>query len=198
MTRTPDRLLTGFDIADGHAMPRLTACLKTLTCMFPVSRRQLFAVTPNFFRILRGTIDWYHGSIINFTAALELTLCGLLRSIEFCPKNAKWASPPYRLARSDVTFYPNLANTEYCLVRIVLAKKHSSPEQYNNRNSHVLPRDDGAHVNVCRVLRTLLIKDPIPAADAATTPLFRDLSKTNKKRRSSTRTPSPARAPSSS
>ena len=58
MVRTTHRDLTGFDIADGHAMPRLTACLKTLTNIFPVKRRQRFAITPNFFREWRNRIPW--------------------------------------------------------------------------------------------------------------------------------------------
>ena len=157
MVRATHRDLTGFDIADGHAMPRLAACLKTLTNIFPVKRRQLVAITPNFFRDRRNRIPWYDTSIINFTCALELAICGLLRPIEFCPKNNSWTALPYRLARSDVSFHPDLESAKFCLVRVAPAKKHSS------------------------ALRRLFKQDTVPEAEAPITPLFQDLSKTNRR-----------------
>ena len=59
MVRSNHRLITGVDIADGNKMPRLTACPEILTYLFPVKRRQRFAITTNFFRHWRASITWY-------------------------------------------------------------------------------------------------------------------------------------------
>ena len=66
-------------------------------------------------------------------------------------------------------------------MRIAPAKKHSSPDVYNVRNPLLFPLDEGADVNACRALRALYRTDPVPEADAKSTPLFRDVSKSNKK-----------------
>ena len=107
------RTIVGVDVADGNKVPRLTICLKTFTNIDPVARRQRFAITTNFFRVWRSTIDWYDRDIANVTAALGLAMCGLLRSAEFCPNKSNWASLPNRLARSGVVFYPNLIDATF-------------------------------------------------------------------------------------
>ena len=177
MVRTRHKITSGVQIADGAAMPRLTACLKTLVSIFPVRRRDRLALTPGHFGIWRRRLaNWDAIELINVTAALELAFCGLLRSAEFCPKTTtNWHKAATRLTRAHVEFVPSADAPQLALVFIAKAKGPSSVDQYNDRNPLVLPMDAAAPVNACRALWNLFKVDKVAEEAHSTTPLFRDV-----------------------
>mmetsp|Transcript_26499 Transcript_26499/g.85723 ORF Transcript_26499/g.85723 Transcript_26499/m.85723 type:complete len:269 (-) Transcript_26499:559-1365(-) len=156
-------------------MPRLTTRLKTLADLYPVHKRSRRPITTDHFRKWRAHVPWDTPDAVNFTAALELAFCGLLRSAEWCPKSAQtWATHPYRLSRAHVAFVPSLQQPTHCRVHITPAKAGgANNNHYNKRNPLVLPFDAAAPVNACRALRKLALQDPVPEARQASTPLFR-------------------------
>mmetsp|Transcript_19152 Transcript_19152/g.61635 ORF Transcript_19152/g.61635 Transcript_19152/m.61635 type:complete len:332 (+) Transcript_19152:2263-3258(+) len=178
LARSRHKLYYGIDFGDAAVMPRLAACLKTLSDLFPIRRRERHPITIGHFRRWRRRVPWDAPDTINVTAAFELAFCGLLRSTEWCPKSASaWRHHPYRLSRAHVDFVPSVAEPEYCRVHVTPAKAGGATNHYNNRNPLVLPFDATAPVNACRALRTLFQKDPVPKNQRASTPLFRHLNK---------------------
>jgi hypothetical protein len=104
----------------------------------------------------------------NWFAALTCAFCGLLRAAEFSLQPGETFDPAKHLTRADVTFVTEADGSEYAVIRMRPAKRTGA-----TKTVPLVLGGGGTLLDPVRALKHLLDIDPVPEAQQATTPLFR-------------------------
>ena len=104
----------------------------------------------------------------NWFAALTCAFCGLLRAAEFSLQPGEAFDPARHLTRADVTFVTEADGSEYAVIRMRPAKRTGA-----TKTVPLVLGGGGTLLDPVRALRHLLDIDPVPEAQRASTPLFR-------------------------
>ena len=106
----------------------------------------------------------------NWTAALTVAFCGLLRAAEFALQPGETMSSTRCLTRGDISFRRDENGEEY----VVLTMRPAKGEPGAAKEVPLLLGGGGTFLDPVKALRRLLEEDPVPEELKASTPLFRN------------------------
>ena len=106
-----------------------------------------------------------------WAAATATGFCGLMRGAEFALQDGRRFDSSKQLTRADVSFYTAADGSLYMVLMMRPAQK--GPGQ--TKTVPLLIAAGGSLLDPVRLIQRMLALDPVPASEAASTPLFRRL-----------------------
>lgn len=158
----------GVKLAAGMKLSRLPAMLKGLRRVLGESGRAVRrGIAPQALRramdICLPNLDDFNQA--NLRAALTLALQGLLRGAEFASEGKRW-NHRLDLARGDLAVLSEER-------MVVMMRPCKNMQSLTGKTVPLVIGAGGMYVDAVQEMRNLLRVDPVPAATAATTPMFR-------------------------
>ena len=135
----------------------------------PVTMRRWGVRTQDLSMAIQMHLDTSSREGAMWAAALSTAFCGLLRGCEFGLQDGQVFDPSRHLTRADVKFKTTADGKLYMVVIMRPAKK--SPGQ--QKVVPLLIAAGGSLLDPVRLMQNYLALDPVPAEEAAATPLFR-------------------------
>ena len=135
------------------------------------AKRQRFGIrTQDLATAMRRRLRGGTAADANWRAALATGFCGLLRAAEFAMQAGETFDAAKHLTRADVTFRRTRAGKEYVILQMRPAKRRTG----EGKTVPLMLASGGTLVDPVKELKKLFEADPVPRAEWASTPLFRN------------------------